>query len=47
MLDLLVAAARPWHFWIAVALTAGAVLATIATLVGYLIKVSATKYPRD
>ncbi len=36
-----------WHFWIAVPLAFGAVVAVIATIVGYLNKVTATRYPRD
>lgn len=47
MEDLLFAAARPWHFWIGAALVIGAVLATLATAIGYVVKVSSTKYPRD
>ena len=36
-----------WHFWIAVPLAVGAVVAVIATVVGYLNKVTSTRYPRD
>ena len=36
-----------WHFWIAVPLAAGAVLAVIATIAGYLKNVTYTRYPRD
>ena len=39
-------AAKVWHYWIAVPLVAGAVLAIIATIVGYLVKVQSPKYPR-
>ena len=39
-------AAQVWHYWIAVPLFAGAVLAIIATIAGYLRKVQAAKYPR-
>lgn len=35
-----------WHYWIAVPLAAGAVLAVVATVIGYLMKVSSLKYPR-
>lgn len=45
-MDLLVAA-EVWHYWAAVGLTAGAVLLVVATIVGYLVKVSSTKYPRQ
>ncbi len=39
-------AAKVWHYWIAVPLAAGAVLAVIATIGGYLRKVQSLKYPR-
>lgn len=35
-----------WHYWIAVPLAAGAVLAVVATVGGYLKKVQSMKYPR-
>ena len=43
-MDLL--AAEVWHYWIGVALAATAVLAVLALVVGYLVKVSSTRYPR-
>jgi len=46
-MDLLVAAAKPWHFWVGVALFGGAVLAVLATIVGYLVRVTSSKYPRQ
>ncbi|MEE9415900.1 MAG: hypothetical protein V3V01_11485 [Acidimicrobiales bacterium] len=36
-----------WHFWIAVPLAAGAILAVLATLIGYFAQVSRTRYPKD
>jgi hypothetical protein len=36
-----------WHFWIAVALAAPAVLAVVATAIGYLVKVSKPRYPKS
>lgn len=39
------AAAKVWHFWIGVVLTLGAVLAVVATIIGYLVKVQAPQYP--
>lgn len=39
-------AAEVWHYWIGVSLAAGAVLAVVAAVVGYLAKVQAPKYPR-
>jgi uncharacterized membrane protein len=38
-------AAKVWHFWIAPAVVALTVLAVIATIIGYLRKVVAPKYP--
>jgi hypothetical protein len=35
-----------WHYWIAVPLAVGAVLLLLATVVGYLKRVQAAKYPR-
>ena len=40
-------AAKVWHYWVGVALFAPAVLAIVATFVGYLVKVVAAKYPRQ
>ncbi len=40
-----VLAAKVWHYWIAVPLVGGALLAIIATIVGYLKKVQSLKYP--
>ena len=42
----MVLAAQVWHYWIAVPLVAGSVLAVLATLVGYYRKMSALKNPR-
>ena len=39
-------AAQVWHYWIAVPLAAGAVLAVVATVAGYLAKVERIKHPR-
>jgi hypothetical protein len=35
-----------WHYWIAVPLAAGAILAVIATVAGYFVKVSSQRYPK-
>ena len=40
-----VLAAKVWHYWIAVPLVGGAILAIVATIVGYLKKVQSLKYP--
>lgn len=45
-MDLLFAA-QVWHYWLGAALAGGAILAVIATIVGYLVKVTSTKYPRQ
>ena len=42
-----VLAAKVWHYWIAVPLAGGAVLAILSTIAGYLKKVQSVKYPRD
>ncbi len=36
-----------WHFWIAVALTVPSLLLVVATIVGYVTKVSRPRYPRS
>ena len=41
------AAPRPWHFWLGLVLVISAVAVTLALGVGYLIKVTAARYPRD
>ena len=43
----LLAAAKPWTYWIAPILVLGAVLAVLATMVGYLVKVVSARYPRQ
>lgn len=35
-----------WHYWIAVALVVPALLLVVATLVGYVMKVSRMRYPK-
>jgi hypothetical protein len=46
-MDLVLAAAKPWHFWIAPAVLGLTVLLIIATIVGYLVKVVSPKYPKS
>jgi hypothetical protein len=41
------AAAKPWTYWLAPLLVLGAILTVLAIVVGYLIKVVAAKYPRQ
>ncbi|HEV3352025.1 MAG TPA: hypothetical protein VG076_03825 [Acidimicrobiales bacterium] len=43
----LLAAAKPWIYWLAFLLVLGAALMIIALAVGYVIKVVAAKYPRQ
>jgi uncharacterized integral membrane protein len=38
-------AAYPWHYWLGLVLLLAAVLATLQVVVGYLVKVTATRYP--
>ena len=35
-----------WHNWLAVPLAVGGLALTVATLVGYVQKVSSTRYPK-
>ena len=46
-MDAVLLAAKVWHFWIAPAVVALVVVAIIATIVGYLVKVVAPKSPRS
>ena len=43
----LLAAAKPWTYWISYVLVGAAVLAVLATIVGYLVKVTSARYPRQ
>ena len=40
-------AAEVWHYWLSFVIFGAAVLAVIATLVGYLVKVTSNKYPKQ
>jgi hypothetical protein len=40
-------AAKVWTYWISVFLVLGVLLAIVATFVGYLVKVTSRKYPRQ
>jgi hypothetical protein len=40
-------AAAIWHFWIAVALVVPAILYVVLVIVGYVVKVSRPRYPRQ
>jgi len=43
----LLAAAKPWTYWIAPLLMLGAVLGVVAVFIGYLVRVVAARYPRQ
>ena len=45
-MDLLLAAAKPWTYWLAPVLTLGSILGVLAFVLGYLVKVVAAKYPK-
>ena len=40
-------AAKVWHYWIGIAILVPALLAVVATIIGYLVKVTSNKYPRQ
>lgn len=40
-------AAKVWHYWIGIAILLPALLAVVATIIGYLVKVTSNKYPRQ
>ena len=44
--DLLLAA-KVWHYWIGIAILLPALLGVVATIIGYLVKVTSNKYPRQ
>jgi hypothetical protein len=41
------AESKPWTYWISFVLVGAAVLAVLATIVGYIVKVVSLKYPRQ
>ena len=43
----LLAAAKPWTYWISWVLVAVAVLAVVGTVIGYLVRVTAARYPKQ
>ncbi|MFN2505284.1 MAG: hypothetical protein ABR540_13855 [Acidimicrobiales bacterium] len=43
----LIAAARPWTYWMALPLALMAVLGVLGVIVSYLLKAVAAKYPRQ
>jgi uncharacterized membrane protein YphA (DoxX/SURF4 family) len=43
----LLAAAKPWTFWLAPLLMLVSVLGIIAVFIGYLVRVVAARYPRQ
>jgi di/tricarboxylate transporter len=47
MLSMIVAEAAPWFAWIAFVLMASAVLGVLSLLLGYYVKVTSNKHPKD
>jgi hypothetical protein len=45
--SLLLAAAKPWTYWLALPLTLLAFLGVLGVIIGYLLKAVAAKYPRQ
>jgi hypothetical protein len=43
----LLAAAKPWTFWLAPLLVFGTIFAIVALTVGYVVKVVSARYPRQ
>jgi hypothetical protein len=46
-LSFILAAAKPWTYWLALPLTIASILAVLGILVRYLFKAVAAKYPRQ
>ena len=40
-------AAKVWHYWVAFPILAVAILSVIGLVIGYLVKVTAARYPRQ
>ncbi|HEX9969242.1 MAG TPA: hypothetical protein VGB03_03815 [Acidimicrobiales bacterium] len=40
-------AAKVWHYWLSYVLVGTAILATLVLLVGYLVKVTGQRYPKQ
>lgn len=40
-------AAKVWHYWIGIAILLPALLAVVLTIIGYLVKVTANRYPKQ
>ena len=43
----LILAAKVWHYWLAIPLIAAGVLAVVALVVGYFVKVVGPRYPKQ
>lgn len=43
----MVLAAKVWHYWVSFVLVGVVLLAILGTIVGYLVKVTAAKYPKQ
>ena len=42
-----VLAAKVWHYWIGIAILIPSLIAVVATVLGYLAKVTSNKYPKQ
>lgn len=42
-----IVAAKVWHYWIGIAILIPALLLVVATVLGYLSKVTSNKYPKQ
>jgi hypothetical protein len=43
----IIAAAKPWTYWLALPLAVGSVFAVLGAVLAYLLKAVAAKYPRQ
>jgi protein-S-isoprenylcysteine O-methyltransferase Ste14 len=43
----LLLAAKVWHYWLSYAIIAGVLLTFVALGIGYLVKVTANRYPKQ
>ena len=47
VVDLVLAATKPWTYWLAPVITLVAVLGLLGVFVAYLLKVTASRYPKQ
>lgn len=46
-MDFVIAATKPWAYWLAPVLTLMTVLALLGWFIAYLVKVTASRYPKQ